>query len=113
MQAGFSSIDWAIFIGYLGVLIVTARYLSNDNITSSREFFTAKNSMMAWTVALSLLATAQSAATFLGAPEFSYRFDLTLLGYSVTSLLAIYIVVKVLIPRLCKWRKTLHGCTCT
>ncbi len=100
MQAGFSSIDWAIFIGYLGVLLVTARYLANANITSSREFFTAKNSMMAWTVALSLLATAQSAATFLGAPEFSYRFDLTLLGYSVTSLLAIYIVVKVLIPRL-------------
>jgi SSS family transporter len=77
MQSAFSFIDW-----------------------SAREFFTAKNSMMALPVALSLLATAQSAATFLGAPEFSYRFDLTLLGYSVTSLLAIYIVVKVLIPKL-------------
>jgi len=100
MQTGFSFIDWVIFISYLSILLITARYLSDKNISSSREFFTAKNSMMALPVALSLLATAQSAATFLGAPEFSYRFDLTLLGYSVTSLLAIYVVVTVLIPKL-------------
>jgi SSS family transporter len=100
MQSAFSLIDWTIFIGYLVILLGLASYLSNKNVSSAREFFTAKNSMMALPVALSLLATAQSAATFLGAPEFSYRFDLTLLGYSVTSLLAIYIVVKVLIPKL-------------
>lgn len=100
MQAGFSLIDWTIFIGYLLVLLGLASYLSNKNVSSAREFFTAKNSMAAWTVALSLLATAQSAATFLGAPEFSYRYDLTLIGYSITSLLAIYVVVKVLIPKL-------------
>ena len=100
MQAGFAFIDWVIFIGYLIILLITARYLSNKNISTSREFFTAQNSIAAFPVALSLLATAQSAATFLGAPEFSYRYDLTLLGYSITSLLAIYIVVKVLIPKL-------------
>jgi len=100
MQAGFSFIDWAIFISYLLILLGFARFLSDKNISSSREFFTAKNSMMAFPVAFSLLATAQSAATFLGAPEFSYRFDLTLIGYSITSLFAIYIVVKVLIPKL-------------
>ena len=100
MQAGFSLIDWTIFIGYLVVLLGLAKYLSNQNIQTVREFFTDKNSFAALPVALSLLATAQSAATFLGAPEFSYRFDLTLLGYAVTSLLAIYIVVKVLIPKL-------------
>ncbi|WP_421717032.1 sodium:solute symporter family transporter [Arcobacter arenosus] len=100
MQAGFSFIDWFIFIAYLIILLFLASYLSNKNINSSREFFTAKNSFAALPVALSLLATAQSAATFLGAPEFSYRYDLTLLGYSITSLLAIYIVVKVLIPKL-------------
>jgi len=100
MQAGFSFIDWFIFISYLLILLFLASYLSNKNINSSREFFTAKNSFTALPVALSLLATAQSAATFLGAPEFSYRYNLTLLGYSITSLLAIYIVVKVLIPKL-------------
>ncbi len=99
MEASFSLIDWTIFIGYLVVLLAFARYLSNDKISSAREFFTDKNSFAALPVALSLLATAQSAATFLGAPEFSYRFDMTLIGYSITSLLAIYIVVKVLIPR--------------
>lgn len=102
MQVGFSFIDWMIFVGYLILLLITAVYLSNKKINTSREFFTAKNSISAFPVALSLLATAQSAATFLGAPEFSYRYDLTLLGYSITSLLAIYIVVKVLIPKLYK-----------
>ena len=100
MQTGFSFVDWTIFIGYLVILLGFAIYLSNKSVSSAREFFTAKNSMLALPVALSLLATAQSAATFLGAPEFSYRYDLTLIGYSVTSLLAIYIVVKVLIPKL-------------
>lgn len=100
MQVGFSFIDWSIFLGYLLILLVMAYYLSNKSISSSREFFTAKNSMSVLPVALSLLATAQSAATFLGAPEFSYRYDLTLLGFSITSLLAIYIVVKFLIPKL-------------
>jgi len=99
MQAGFSFYDWVIFCTYLFVLAIASFVLSNKNMKTSREFFVASNTMPVYAVALSLLATAQSAATFLGAPEFSYRYDLTLIGFSITSLLAIYIVSKVLIPR--------------
>lgn len=99
MQAGFLFYDWVIFASYLVVLVLASFVLSNKNMKTSREFFVASNTMPFFAVALSLLATAQSAATFLGAPEFSYRYDLTLLGFSITSLLAIYIVSKVLIPR--------------
>jgi SSS family transporter len=99
MQVGFSFYDWLIFILYFCVLIYASVFLANKNMKTSREFFVASNTMPVFSVALSLLATAQSAATFLGAPEFSYRYDLTLIGFSVTSLLAIYIVSKVLIPR--------------
>ena len=99
MQVGFSFYDWVVFTTYLLVLGVASFILSNKNMKTSREFFVASNTMPFFAVALSLLATAQSAATFLGAPEFSYRYDLTLIGFSITSLLAIYIVSKVLIPR--------------
>ena len=99
MQAGFSFYDWLIFASYFTLLIFASIFLANKNMKTSREFFVASNAMPIYAVALSLLATAQSAATFLGAPEFSYRYDLTLIGFSITSLLAIYIVSKVLIPR--------------
>lgn len=99
MQVGFSFYDWLIFGLYFVLLISASVFLSNKNMKTSREFFVASNTMPIYAVALSLLATAQSAATFLGAPEFSYRYDLTLIGFSITSLLAIYIVSKVLIPR--------------
>ncbi|WP_373072563.1 sodium:solute symporter [Sulfurimonas sp.] len=99
MQAGFSFYDWLIFGCYFALLISASVFLANKNMKTSREFFVASNTMPIYAVALSLLATAQSAATFLGAPEFSYRYDLTLIGFSITSLLSIYIVSKVLIPR--------------
>lgn len=99
MQTGFSFYDWLIFASYFALLIFASIFLANKNMKSSREFFVASNAMPIYAVALSLLATAQSAATFLGAPEFSYRYDLTLIGYSITSLLAIYIVSKLLVPR--------------
>ncbi len=99
MQAGFSFYDWLIFLLYFALLIFASIFLANKNMKTSREFFVASNAMPIYAVALSLLATAQSAATFLGAPEFSYRYDLTLIGFSITSLLAIYIVSKVLVPK--------------
>lgn len=99
MQTGFSLYDWLIFLAYFTLLIFASVFLANKNMQTSREFFVASNAMPIYAVALSLLATAQSAATFLGAPEFSYRYDLTLIGFSISSLLAIYIVSKVLIPR--------------
>ena len=99
MQAGFSFYDWVVFCSYLLVLVIASVLLSNKNMKTSREFFVASNSMPIYAVALSLLATAQSAATFLGAPEFSYRYDLTLIGFSISSLLAIYVISKILIPK--------------
>lgn len=49
-------------------------------------------------VAISLLATTQSAATFLGVPEFAYAHDFTLIGLNISTLLAVLFVVKFFIP---------------
>ena len=50
-------------------------------------------------VAISVLATSQSAATFLGGPEYSYKHDLTFLGFYLSAFLAVWFVAKVLVPK--------------
>jgi SSS family transporter len=55
--------------------------------------------MPMFAVAISILATSQSAATFLGAPEFSYMYDFTFIGFYISALIAVVFVSKVFIPR--------------
>jgi SSS family transporter len=55
--------------------------------------------MPMFAVAISVLATSQSAATFLGGPEYSFGKDLTFLGFYISALLAVIFVAKVLVPR--------------
>jgi SSS family transporter len=50
-------------------------------------------------VAISILATSQSAATFLGAPEYSYKHDFTFIGFYISALLAVVFVAFVLVPK--------------
>ncbi len=99
MNSTFSTIDWTIFIGYFLLLILSSVWLSKKHVQTSRDYFVGGNTMPMLAVAVSVLATAQSAATFLGGPEFSYRNDLTLLGFSLSGFLAAIFVAKVLIPR--------------
>ena len=54
--------------------------------------------MPTFAVAISILATSQSAATFLGVPEFAYAKDFTLIGFYVVSILSVLFVVKFFVP---------------
>ena len=99
MQSNFSTLDWMIFASYFLLLILTSVLLSQTKIKTSREYFTGANSMPMFAVAISVLATSQSAATFLGGPEYSYKHDLTFLGFYVSAFLAIIFVAKVLVPK--------------
>ena len=95
----FSSLDWFIFFLYFSVLAFSSYIFSRAKIDSSREYFTASNSMPMLGVALSILATSQSAATFLGVPEFSYSHDFTLIGFYFSSLVAVVFVGKYFVPK--------------
>jgi SSS family transporter len=99
MQSNFSSLDWMIFASYFLILILTSVLLSQTKVKTSREYFTGGNSMPMLAVAISVLATSQSAATFLGGPESSYKGDLTFLGFYVSAFLAVIFVAKVLVPK--------------
>ncbi len=99
MQSNFSSLDWIIFASYFLILILTSVLLSQVKVKTSRDYFTGGNSMPMLAVAISVLATSQSAATFLGGPESSYKGDLTFLGFYISAFLAVIFVAKVLVPK--------------
>ena len=99
MHSAFSSLDWLVFIGYFLVLAITSFLFSRTKINSSRDFFLSKNGMGMFSVAISILATSQSAATFLGAPEYSYTKDFTFIGFYISALAAVIFVAVVFIPK--------------
>ncbi len=99
MNSAFSTIDWLVFLAYFSILGITSYLLSRAKIKSSREYFISSNSMPMFAVAISVLATSQSAATFLGAPEYSYLHDFTFIGFYFSALLAVIFVAYVLIPK--------------
>lgn len=55
--------------------------------------------MPIWAVGISVLATSQSAATFLGGPDQGYRGDLTYLATNIAGFLAALFVAMFLLPR--------------
>ncbi len=99
MNSSFSTLDWSIFGAYFLVLILTSIILSQGKIRSTRDYFVGGNTVPMFAVAISVLATSQSAATFLGGPEYSYSKDLTFIGFYLSAFLAVIFVAKVLIPR--------------
>ena len=99
MNSSFTTFDWLVFASYFVILLVTSVVLSRIKIETSRDFFVGSNAVSMLAVAISVVATSQSAATFLGAPEYSYKGDLTYLGFYFSSFLAVIFVSYVLIPR--------------
>jgi len=96
---GFAPLDWAVFAAYFLILGVSSWLFSRFAIRSSRDFFVGGNSVPMLAAAVSILATSQSAATFLGGPEFAYRSNLTFIGFYLSAFLAVLIIAKVLVPR--------------
>ena len=99
MNSAFSTLDWTVFGTYFLLLTFTSVLLSRVKVKSTRDYFVGGNAVPMFAVAISVLATSQSAATFLGGPEYSYNKDLTFLGFYFSAFLAVVFVAKVLIPR--------------
>jgi len=100
----FGTLDWFIFVAYFVVLALSSYLFSRTKISSSRDYFTSSNGMPMFAVALSILATSQSAATFLGAPEFSYKYDFTFIGFYFSALLAVIFIARFFVPKFYEMR---------
>lgn len=97
-QAGFTSADWVVLVGYFVLLIGTGVFFSLRKQKSTEEYFLGGHRMPVWAVAFSILATAQSAATFTGGPESSYNKDLSYLSANIGGILAGVVLAVFVIP---------------
>ncbi len=70
MTSTFVALDWLMFVLYF-VLLAPTRVggLIAVAAQNSQEYFIGSNNIPTWLAAISVLATAQSAATFLGWPR--------------------------------------------
>ena len=72
---------------------------SRKQTLTTRDYFLGSNNMAPWVVAISVIATTQSAATFLGGPDQGYRGNYTYLAATIASVLGSIFVARILIPR--------------
>lgn len=96
--SGLSNLDWLVLAGYVGLLIGTGIFFSLRQARSTDEYYLGGHRMPVWAVAFSILATSQSAATFSGAPEQSYRGDLSYLATNLGGILAAFVLATLFIP---------------
>lgn len=95
----FTGLDWAIVAIYVGALAIAGYLSSRKQLTNADDYFLASHHAPTWLVAISVLSTTQSAATFLGAPDNSYRGDYSYLTTNIAALIAAALVARFLIPR--------------
>ena len=96
-QQVFAPIDWLVIVAYMGMMVAIGVFSSRKQ-EDADTFFLGGRAMPAWAVALSVLATTLSAATFIGVPQMAYGGDLTYLILNIGTMLAAFVVAFVLIP---------------
>jgi SSS family transporter len=105
LASSFRTADWAVMAMYFAALVASGIYFSRrskqaaaQGHSQTDEYFTAARTMPIWAVAISIIATSLSAATFIGAPQQSFTGDLTYLSTNIGGLIAVTIVAFVFIP---------------
>ncbi len=104
--AGLGWPDWAVVAAYLGVLVAVAVACSRKKASTSEDYFLGGRRMPVWAVAASLIATATSAATFIGGPEEAYAGNLTYISTNIGVFIALIVVAFVFIPAFYRERVT-------
>ncbi len=95
----FGPIDWGIVALYFAAMIYIGVVAARKD-QDTREYFLAHRSMPTWAVAISIVATSLSAATFIGAPDAAFNGNLTYLILNIGGLLAVAIVATLFVPKL-------------
>lgn len=90
--------DWAVLGLYLVILTVSGVAFSRKEQKDTGDYFLGGRRMPVWAVALSIIASSLSVATFIGVPQIAYEGNLTYLLTNLGGLIAIAIVAVWFIP---------------
>lgn len=99
MSPQFGLLDWAVVLAYFMALVLMSWMLNRGGARDTRDYFLAGGRIPAWLAAISVLATTQSAATFLGVPDNGYRSDYSYMATNIGAVFAAMLVGKFFIPR--------------
>ena len=83
--AVFGPLDWGIVGLYFAAMIYIGVIAARKD-QDTREYFLAHRSMPTWAVAISIVATSLSAATFVGAPDAAFNGNISYLILNVGGL---------------------------
>jgi SSS family transporter len=97
--AVFTYLDWGVVIAYF-VLVTAVGLAVARKDQDEREYFLGNRSMPGWAVAISIVATMLSAATFVSVPDSAFAGDLSYLILTSGGILAVFIVAILFVPRL-------------
>ena len=97
----FTVLDW-VALGIYFLISIIGGVLSTRKQSNTNEYFRASGTIPAWAAAISLLATSQSAATFIGAPQSSFKGDLSYFSANFAYILGVCIVGFVFVPAIYK-----------
>lgn len=106
LAAGLAIADQVIVATYLGIILISGIWLARREPAGAEEYFLGGRRMPVWAVAISVVASSLSVATFLGVPQQAYAGNLTYLSTNIGGLLAVLVVAYFFIPAFYK-----HSCT--
>lgn len=95
---GFGAFDWAVLGGYFCVLGVTGWLFSRRETKGTDDYFLGGRRMPTWAVAVSIVATSMSAASFIGVPQQGYTSDISYLSTNIGMVLAAFVIAFVFLP---------------
>jgi SSS family transporter len=101
--AAFGTIDWVVLGAYLATMLaigLVAAWRESRHKSDTREFFLGGRSMPTWALAISIVGSSLSAATFIGVPDDAFAGDLTYLVLFAGNFIAVFLVAWLFVPRL-------------
>ena len=84
LAASFAPLDWVVLGAYFVIIAVSGWWFSRKKQNDTTDYFLGGRDMPVWAVICSIVATALSAATFIGAPQITYDGNLSYLATHVT-----------------------------
>ncbi len=99
----FGLLDWGVVGVYFALVTVVGLWVGRKRVGGggdAKEYFLGGRSLPTWAVAVSLVATMLSTATFVGVPDLAFGGNLTYLILNVGGITAVFAVTFLFVPRL-------------
>ncbi|MDR3329269.1 MAG: sodium/sugar symporter [Prevotellaceae bacterium] len=101
MNAGFTPLDYAIFIAYAVLIVALGLWLSRSKKgeeKTTKDYFLAGGTLTWWAIGASLIAANISAEHFIGMSGSGYRIGLAIAAYEWLAAITLILVAKFLLP---------------